>query len=159
MRKPERPLRGWALWNAKKSWVPLLERFLARVSFSESGCWLWTGAKCKGYGAISRTGTRRDMASAHIVAHELFIGPVPKCYEVDHLCRVPACVNPDHLEAVEHRENTLRGLRGKLLTHCPQGHPYNKQNTYLWHGYRHCRACRKEREYARRRALHGAVMA
>ncbi len=27
-------------------------------------------------------------------------------------------------------------------THCPQGHPYDAANTYIWRGRRICRACR-----------------
>jgi len=30
-------------------------------------------------------------------------------------------------------------------THCPQGHEYTPANTYLWHGSKVCRACRRER--------------
>ena len=33
-----------------------------------------------------------------------------------------------------------------LKTHCPQGHPYNKENTYIsQEGYRHCKTCLDER--------------
>jgi hypothetical protein len=28
---------------------------------------------------------------------------------LDHLCRRPACVNPDHLDPVAHRVNVIRG--------------------------------------------------
>jgi len=30
-------------------------------------------------------------------------------------------------------------------THCPQGHEYTPENTYLWHGSKVCRTCRKAR--------------
>ena len=31
-------------------------------------------------------------------------------------------------------------------THCPKGHPYNDENTYVSsNGARHCRACKRER--------------
>jgi len=35
-------------------------------------------------------------------------------------------------------------------THCPQGHPYDDENTYLHNGRRHCRACSRQRDRARR---------
>ena len=42
-------------------------------------------------------------------------GPVPEGMQLDHLCRVPGCVNPDHLEPVSAAENVRRG-RGTKLT-------------------------------------------
>jgi len=36
--------------------------------------------------------------------------------EIDHLCGNPACVNPDHLEAVSHAENVRRGRATKLAS-------------------------------------------
>ena len=63
----------------------------------------------------------------------------------DHICRMPRCVNPAHIEAVTNRENTLRGLRGRLVTHCPQGHEYTTANTCWDQGRRRCRTCRDAR--------------
>jgi hypothetical protein len=42
------------------------------------------------------------------------VGPVPEGMELDHLCRVHPCVNPEHLEPVTPRENKLRGEGTKL---------------------------------------------
>lgn len=38
-------------------------------------------------------------------------------------------------------------------THCPQGHEYTDENTYLFRGWRSCRECHRvhARESARRR--------
>ena len=46
---------------------------------------------------------------AHRWSYQHHIGPVPEGLVLDHLCRVRHCVNPDHLEPVTSRENTLRG--------------------------------------------------
>ena len=121
------------------------EQFWSRVDKS-ADCWLWNGAKDKlGYGGLAFQGRR---ILAHRLAYELTIGQIPPGLELDHLCRNPSCVNPEHLEAVAHQVNTQRGnnrLNGanhKRKTHCPQGHPYNLFNTYVdKRGHRSCREC------------------
>ena len=76
-------------------------------------CWIWAAGRMKdGYGRL-RIGPRRAVL-AHRFAYEQLRGPIPESAELDHLCRVPSCVNPEHLEPVSHRENCRRGLRGIL---------------------------------------------
>ena len=74
------------------------------------------------------------------------VGPIPEGLVIDHLCRVRDCVNPAHLDVVTTGENTRRGLRGVLTTHCPKGHAYDELNTFIHHGSRDCRACARERK-------------
>lgn len=111
-----------------------------------TGCWLWVGAHDGfGYGMLNRRGTTYR---AHRVAYEALRGPIPKGLQMDHLCRTPACVNPDHLEAVTARENTLRSNntagKNSRKTHCMRGHEFTPDNIY-WQGKnRHCKTCNKE---------------
>lgn len=113
-------------------------------------CWIWTGyCSKKGYGAMPVDGRARG---THRLAYELLVGPIPDGLQIDHLCRVPACCNPAHLEAVTSRENTVRGVsHNGLKTHCKHGHPFDAANTYVTRrGKRWCRACGKERKASKR---------
>lgn len=103
-------------------------------------CWIWIGAlDSHGYGAFHVA--RNKTVKAYRFAYETMKGTVPVGKELDHLCRVPACVNPDHLEAVTHLENSRRGAQN-AKTHCPLGHPYDLLNTYFGKSGRQCRSCR-----------------
>lgn len=111
---------------------------------------MWVGARSKcGYGQIGIDGRTHV---AHKITYEMAFGPVPDGLELDHLCRVRACVRPDHLEAVTHAENCRRGDQGKHLaarTHCVNGHEYTADNMFLRKGIRGvtriCRECGRTR--------------
>lgn len=125
-----------------------------------SGCWLWDGAaSTTGYGQVHWEGKTKH---AHRIVFTLLKGEIPAGLDLDHLCRTPMCVNPDHLEPVTRKVNLHRGktdhwgrhLREK--THCPQGHPYSGENLYTKpEGSRVCRICTREglrRSRAKKRA-------
>jgi hypothetical protein len=128
---------------------PIEDRLLAKLRY-EHGCWIFYGALTKGYGEIGTGGHRGRPAYAHRVAYESFVGPIPAGYHIDHLCREPRCCNPQHLEPVPHGENILRGstfsARNKAKTHCVNGHAFDDENTYTWHGQRKCKQCQRDRQ-------------
>ncbi len=125
-----------------------IDRFREKyVVDPDSGCWIWQAfLNRKGYGEFydGQTG----MVRAHRWSYEHFVGPIPDGLYIDHLCRVPRCVNPAHLECVTPRENALRGFGPTALnarkTHCKRGHPLAGDNLYRKKGAgRICRTCQR----------------
>lgn len=120
-------------------------RFMAKVQIQATGCWLWTAARDRdGYGQFGDGGT---MIRAHRWAYERFVGPIPHGMEINHLCRVRACVKPEHLEPLtraEHarRDNTPPEINRRKVA-CPKGHPYSGINI---DGRRICRECQRANE-------------
>ena len=88
----------------------------------------------------------------HRISYRLWVGEILPGLSIDHLCRRRLCVNPAHLEAVTNAENHARR---PIPTHCPQGHPYTRENTYRSTSDRnwYCRRCHAAREALRRRSL------
>lgn len=83
-----------------------LDRLERKTDRTSSDCWLWLGGCFKsGYGRISYRG---QPAYAHRISYLLHRGQIPEGLELDHLCRIRHCCNPDHLEPVTHRENLMR---------------------------------------------------
>lgn len=121
-----------------------INSFFSKVQKTET-CWIWTANKTgqkKPYGRFW-TGYPQGV-TAHRFSYELHNKTtIPKGLFIDHLCRNPSCVNPDHLEVVTNRENVLRGKLPNLeKTCCKRGHKFTEENTYRHSGKRHCRACR-----------------
>jgi hypothetical protein len=141
----------------------LSERFWSRVDKTPT-CWNWRGRlNSYGYGTFYADDSRRKAerkVMAHRVMYRHLVGPIPPGLTIDHLCRNHRCVNPAHLEVVTARENILRGsgpsARAAKATHCPKGHPYDRENTALRNHGRHrvCRICERERHEADPRIGH-----
>jgi hypothetical protein len=107
-------------------------------------CWIWTAALNKGgYGVFWLDGHM-------VLAYHLSFGPVEPGLERDHLCRVHACVRPDHIEAVTHQVNMARGVFG-TRAHCPWNHRYTESNTHVTKAsHRQCLICAAVRAYENR---------
>jgi hypothetical protein len=126
-------------------------RLRARIHV-QNDCWI-CGLDTARYAQYYDNGVR---FLAHRFVYEFLIGPIPAGLQLDHLCRVPACVNPAHLEPVTSKQNIQRGLTGyfgekykgkgarpwRQKTHCKYGHAYEGYNLIIdSKGKRLCRAC------------------
>lgn len=117
----------------------------------------------------ARIGLRRRALAAYRISYEAFVGPIPDGLEIDHVCRVRDCVNPEHLEPVTGEENRnrewtharavggwpTRPIRTGPAT-CVNGHGLDDSTTYVESGgYRRCRVCNREsaRRYKAKAAL------
>ena len=157
-------------------------RLLSKLDTSggPESCWPFTGARTGwGYGNFYIQGRYRG---AHVASYLLFVGPITKGLEVDHLCHERgkcaggrtcphrACANPGHLALATHRNNDLRGC-GKSAdniraTHCHRGHPFDEENTYCRPGRklgmvtRDCRKCKAAAQlrYTARHGRGGAAL-
>ncbi len=132
----------------------LIDKLQNFVNKQEYGCWEWTLSlnEC-GYGEIL---IDQERYLIHRLFYTVYKGNLVEGLVIDHLCRNRACCNPHHLEQVTQAENVKRGEAGKhfaekakLITHCPQGHPYNEENTYYAKRKdngksRQCRICKYE---------------
>lgn len=118
-----------------------------KYKVTESGCWEWQGCtNASGYGTIRRN---QKTQLAHRYFYINLKGVIPEGLQLDHLCRVRNCVNPEHLEPVTKAENQRRGYI--LKTHCKQGHEYTPENTIKRsdNNGRRCKTCVKIKERRR----------
>lgn len=149
------PRAEWeAQYAARRRSVDPFTKVFGNTTPGPDGCVIFTGReRSAGYGAISLGGYRD--ASAHRVAYELLVGPIPAGMSIDHVCHNRSttcpggtgclhrrCVNPTHLEAVPASENTKRAARrpnakwGRSKSprrdgECRNGHPHTPENT-VW---------------------------
>lgn len=116
-----------------------------RTSATPSECWTWHGHTNRdGYG-MYKTGNVSN--GAHRMAYQLAKGAIRPGMQIDHLCRNPKCVNPNHLEEVTQLENIRHGNVGKLQlarTHCPRGHEYTPENIKWGQRGRGCKTCARK---------------
>ncbi len=119
------------------------EKFWSRVDRrGPDECWPWRPkVNSHGYGSFRVDG---KVTKAHRFSFELHKGPIPDGLTVDHACHNQTdcpgwpncphrrCVNPAHLEAVSHAENSRRShLAQQRIAECTGGPGCNQ----------HCPSC------------------
>ena len=88
-------------------------RFEERITRDEKGCWIWQGKVGTNGRAIFKVNARTT--SVHRWAYEHYKGPIPDGLVLDHLCKTPLCVNPDHLESVTVLENNKQAYANAFV--------------------------------------------
>ena len=129
----------------------LPKTFWAKVTKTET-CWLWTSKIDDGYG---RMYIRGKYYLVHRMVYVSLKNKLGENTQVDHLCKVRNCVNPDHLDEVSGKENTRRGLSQRFNTDpnkCPYGHDYDGQIKGKAEGsiYKVCSKCRNDKSGKRK---------
>ncbi len=121
-----------------------------------TGCWMWMSYLNKHL--YSRITIKSRNYTGHRISYLAFRGPIPRGMELDHLCRNRWCCNPDHLEIVTSKENTMRGTSFAAVnaarTTCKAGHTFDMTRRGK-HVQRGCRTCRRAAvaRYDRKRRL------
>jgi hypothetical protein len=146
-----------AYWRVHGRGAPMPDwRDTAMVTFQrylpdglDQGCWLWQGRRSpSGYGVMAATVKGRVVShNAHRWSWLLYRGDIAEGLHVDHICRVPLCVNPSHLQLLTPEQNNERRRPPRRKTHCGKGHEFTPENTGVrkQSGSRYCKQCSRER--------------
>jgi len=121
-------------------------RLLERKLLMANGCWYYSGFRTPaGYGQLHYDHSTWDV---HRLSMKLFKPEeFDKNLNVNHKCNNPSCFNPEHLYSGTQKDNIRdcinSGNKSELnRTHCPQGHDYTPENTYVRpNGHRDCKIC------------------
>jgi len=106
-----------------RKWKSDAERFWSRVdkSAGTEGCWPYRGTDDpRGYVRIM---IRRRRVGVHVFSYVLANGHLPEGKIVCHKCDNPPCVNPDHLFAGTHKDNTQDMMAKGRHVSGPSIHP------------------------------------
>lgn len=74
-----------------------------RGEVTPSGCILWT----KSLNGVGYAQVGEWPYNAHVISYVLYRGPLSEGDLVRHLCHNRNCINPEHLEKGNHRDNWL----------------------------------------------------
>jgi hypothetical protein len=131
-----------------------MKRFWDKVDVKgPDDCWEWQGALTTHW-RNGRIMVDKKRYLAHRFSWILHNGDIPEGLLVCHHCDNPPCVNPKHLflgtTTDNMRDMSLKGRSsGQKKTHCPQGHEYTPENTYMRKGgKRLCLACKRKQDVA-----------
>jgi hypothetical protein len=142
--------------TSMKKFTTMIGAFITQLMKNSDECWFLSTKPYKtGYSCFKFNGQR---TSGHRFAYQLIRGPIPDGFQLDHLCRNRACVNPFHLEAVTQKVNLLRGngicARNARKIVCLRGHPLIGDNLYIRSGgKRDCKQCRRKASSKYQRSL------
>lgn len=119
----------------------------------QTDCWIWQKAVdtfAKRYGITS---WKSKSIAAHRLSYMIFVGPIPEGYQVHHKCKVPKCINPDHLEAMDAKTHKEVEADSRHKDVCINGHVQNAETIGYYKGTskRRCKVCMREHQ-ARYRA-------
>ena len=130
------------------------------MSWEDVPCKLWPRTDRLGYGVRKARRLGFTTVLRHVQAWVEANGPVPEGLEIHHRCRVKACYEAEHLQALTHAENCAEDPPFVVAVwrtgRCQRDHVLNEETIYVSpRGQRRCKVCRLliQREYhARRRA-------
>lgn len=120
-------------------------------------CWEWIATRSdKGY-PLFHLGMKKYRTATRIAWEIENKIPFPKKLLACHRCDNPPCVNPAHIWAGTHSDNTWDSVlknrwSNKKKTHCYKGHQFTPENTCFVKktGHRVCLTCSRA-NWARRR--------
>lgn len=134
------------------------ERRFWKYVVKTENCWNWRGvATHDGYGRFKVNG--QEVQAARWL-YERTHGGLDERIVLRRTCDNPACVRPDHMEAIsEHdRQPHSRGpaAENAAKTHCVHGHALRGGNLYVDpEGKRKCRACMRDIQERRKERFNG----
>ena len=120
------------------------------------------GLGSDGYAVVWQDG--KQVRLARLILAEKLGRDIKPNHFACHTCDTPNCIEPEHLYEGTNRQNVqdmIRrgrhvsgwGLTKSRNTHCPKGHEFTAENTYVYKSSRRCKICSRQQKRASRRSL------